>query len=82
MPKSRKEKVCIICGLSMPATSDYYYKQVGKDGKYRLRSSCKECCKAYRQTNEKKYYMDHREEIKARVKKNYYKNKHSKGETV
>lgn len=47
-------KICVKCGLKLPATAEFWHMQ--KAGKYGLRSKCKKCCcdeiKDYRKSPE------------------------------
>lgn len=58
-----KEKTCTRCGLSLPATT-YYFYNTSVHGKKYLRSICKECSKDLQITN----YDKHRGEILDKLK--------------
>jgi 5-methylcytosine-specific restriction endonuclease McrA len=56
-------KTCSKCNKELPATTEYFYKK--KDGKYGLRTYCKECCKAYGKAYSKAWYKANSEKRKA-----------------
>ena len=65
-----KIKRCTGCGNEYSATSEYFHKM--KNGKYGLRSACKECIKMWRKkyTSTEEYKKKHRENMSAwRAKK-------------
>lgn len=64
-----KEKICNVCGLSFPATPDYFYTVTIKGVAY-LRENCKECAKAIAQ---KGYYKNQAKILKQSSER--YRNK-------
>ena len=79
-------KTCTKCGETLPATTEYFYKQ--KNGKYGLHSICKkcliECGKQYRENNKdkiaernKQYYKNNKDKI-AELNKQYRENNKDK----
>ena len=60
-------KTCTKCGETLPATTEYFYKQ--KNGKYGLLSICKKCIAE----RGKQYREDNKDKIAERNKQ-YYKN--------
>ncbi len=63
----RKEKVCNLCGRTLPVSA--FYKQKTSVGTMVYRSRCKEC---YRQVT-KDYYWDNRAVLLKRQRKQYKK---------
>lgn len=67
-----EKKICTICNLELPATSEFFHKM--EKGKYGFRSTCKECNKSkrkiYTQTS------DYKE--KARVKQSEWRKNNPK----
>ena len=64
---SDKEKICTMCGLSLPATTDYFYKSWTREGVTYLRGMCIECSKQARET----YYDKNRPHILDQKKERY-----------
>lgn len=62
-------KVCNMCGVKIPATSEYFNKN--KNNKDGLNPNCKKCTKEYNA----KRYQEKKDKIKAQTKEYYENNK-------
>jgi len=61
---NEREKLCTMCGLPFPATTDYFYIAWSRNGVNYLRGKCKECFKLEYQT----YYDKNRGDILDKAK--------------